>query len=78
MCGSGRNERTRATHGASLWPMAEQDVDIAALSDDEVVDLTVDGDDWDDVEVGLHHFDCLSCGRDIAQEAAAAAGFQRS
>ena len=41
--------------------MAEQDVDIAALSDDEVVDLTVDGDDWDDIEVGLYHSDCLPC-----------------
>lgn len=35
--------------------MAEEDVDIAALSDDEVVDLTVDGDDWDDIEVGPSH-----------------------
>ncbi|DBB18543.1 hypothetical protein WJX82_001381 [Trebouxia sp. C0006] len=30
--------------------MAEQDVDIAAFSDDEVVDLTVDDEDWDDIE----------------------------
>ena len=33
--------------------MAEQDVDIAAFSDDEVVDLTVDDEDWDDIEVGF-------------------------
>ena len=31
----------------------DQDVDIAVLSDDEVVDLTVDDDDWDDIEVAL-------------------------
>ena len=33
--------------------MAEQDVDIEALSvsEDEVVDLTVDDDDWDEIEV---------------------------
>lgn len=31
--------------------MAEQDVDIDALSEDEVVDLTVDDDDWDEIEV---------------------------
>ncbi len=35
--------------------MAEQDVDIAAFSDDEVVDLTVDDEDWDDIEVGLSY-----------------------
>ncbi len=33
--------------------MAEEDVDIAAFSDDEVVDLTVDDDDWDDIEVAI-------------------------
>lgn len=31
--------------------MAEQDVDIADLSDDEIVDLTGDDADWEDVEV---------------------------
>ena len=36
-------------------PMAEQDVDIALFSDDEVLDLTGD-EDWDDIEVAL------SCG----------------
>ena len=41
--------------------MAEQDVDIAALSDDEVVDLTVDDDDWDDIEVGSLCFDVGNC-----------------
>ena len=45
--------------------MAEQDVDIA-LSDDEVVDLTVDADDWDDIEVCSRRSgvgDCLYCSR---------------
>lgn len=32
------------------------DFDIAAFSDDEVLDLTVDDEDWDDIEVAL------SCG----------------
>ena len=31
--------------------MAEQDVDIAADSDDEIIDLTGDDGDWEDVEV---------------------------
>ena len=33
--------------------MAEQDVDFAVLGDDEVVDLTVDDDDWDEIEVSV-------------------------
>lgn len=31
--------------------MAEHDVDIADVSDDEIVDLTGDDADWEDVEV---------------------------
>lgn len=31
--------------------MAEQEVDIAADSDDEIIDLTGDDGDWEDVEV---------------------------
>lgn len=57
--------------------MAQQDVDLEALSEDEVVDLTVDDDDWDEIEV-----DSLYSGQasvsDCSQEAAAGAGFQRS
>ena len=31
--------------------MAEEEVDFAVPRDDEVVDLTVDDDDWDEIEV---------------------------
>ena len=31
--------------------MAEQDVDIADFSEDEVVDLTEDDADWEEIEV---------------------------
>lgn len=62
--------------------MAEQDdVDIEALSEDEVVDLTVDdNDDWDEIEVdSLYNLgNRLCCKRDCARGAAACAGFQRS
>ena len=34
--------------------MAEQEVDIADFSEDEVVDLTGDDADWEDVEVRWH------------------------
>ena len=33
--------------------MAEEDVDLVVPDDDEVVDLTVDGDNWDEIEVAV-------------------------
>ena len=43
--------------------MAEEDVDLVVPDDDEVVDLTVDGDSWDEIEVAVfvcyaHHDIC--------------------
>lgn len=58
--------------------MAEQDVDVEALSEDEVVDLTVDDDDWDEIEVDIFYDEHLCCTRTCAQGAAAGSGLQRS